>query len=514
MSFELKKFCKTEIQTSDSNSKHMKSTFIYFKLNFCFLLIFANISIWAQFTQTQKIASPDRESRAEFGSTLAVNDQFMVVGAPRENIAAGAAYVYKKNNDDQWIFHQKITKPEAIEMDEFASSLALQGNLLVIAAGRESFDEFNTQVGAAYIYELNSNSQLFEFSQRITASDAGNTTLFGSHITSLVIHNGKILVGAQGHNNWVGAAYLFEKVNNQWTETHKFENPEAIEWGNFGVSVAMHDNLVAIGANGADDGKGTVYLFENQNNQWQFLQALQASDLQSNNYFGTSISLNSNEIIVGAYAEGASDPSQAAVYSFIKNDNSWIENQKISSYSSDEHTYFGWICQLQNDYLFISSPHIYGINPGKILLYKKQQNQWELLHTIEPYDEHAEDFFGWHLAIHENTLVVGSPRDDFDENGQNEINDAGAIYVFDVDLMNSKEFNSSSVKIYPNPTSDWIKIQSQEKIKQTQILALNGKLIQTSNHSEISIKHLPKGIYILKILFANGELISTKIIKD
>ena len=65
----------------------------------CFL---GSLTASAQFTQTAKVVSQDREGRAEYGTSVDIKGNFAIVGASRENIAAGAAYIYKKDNEGTW----------------------------------------------------------------------------------------------------------------------------------------------------------------------------------------------------------------------------------------------------------------------------------------------------------------------------------------------------------------------------------------------------------------------------
>jgi len=51
----------------------------------------------AQFVQSAKVVSDNRESRAEFGTSVAINDDFAIVGASRETFVEGAAYIYEKD---------------------------------------------------------------------------------------------------------------------------------------------------------------------------------------------------------------------------------------------------------------------------------------------------------------------------------------------------------------------------------------------------------------------------------
>lgn len=86
----------------------------------------------------------------------------------------------------------------------------------------------------------------------------------------------------------------------------------------------------------------------------------------------------------------------------------------------------------------------------------------------------------------------------------------------DTSLMSTSELKSASIQVYPNPTSDYININSKEKIEAAHLYSADGKLLKMidgkSIHTQVSISELPAGSYILKLKTKDGEP-SFKIIK-
>lgn len=75
-----------------------------------------------------------------------------------------------------------------------------------------------------------------------------------------------------------------------------------------------------------------------------------------------------------------------------------------------------------------------------------------------------------------------------------------------------------SLEIYPNPSSDKIKIQSTSEIKEITITSIDGKILRTfyslQKEQTIDISNLGNGIYFLNITSVNGDVITKKIIKN
>jgi len=102
--------------------------------------------------------------------------------------------------------------------------------------------------------------------------------------------------------------------------------------------------------------------------------------------------------------------------------------------------------------------------------------------------------------------ILGNPRFDSD------IIDLGAIefqQTLSIDVVN----NFASLKVYPNPTEDFIYVVSDEETS-AKIHTINGRFIANYTSNVIDIKHLNQGIYILTIENSLGQKTTRKIIKQ
>lgn len=467
----------------------------------------------AQFVEHQKLTG-DREERAEFGTSVDLNESFAVVGASRENIATGAAYVYRKI-DSNWEFSQKIQAQDGVEMAEFAGGVKLGNDFLAVASGRADIAEM-LRAGAIYIYNLVGND--FEFHTKLIASDYSDGALLAVNPTSMDVENNTIVAGAPGTLDWTGAVYVFEREGEIWIEKQKILAPESVLYSNFGIGVSISGNYLAAGASGENNGAGKVYIYEkNQEGLWNFTQEIQASDAHLNTYFGNAISISGDQMVVGAYAEGHGSNNFAAAYIYERNDSGqWIEIQKISGSESTEDSFFAWMCEMKGNRMIISEPHIYGFEPGKVLVYEKMsEGVWEEIQSLTPAEDIIEDSFGWSIAMHEDELIIGASRDNFDENGENEMMDAGSAFIFKAeDLGNSEEISLNSIFVYPNPAKDLIHIKNTEKIQSVTIYSISGQKILTAKESSIDVSKLQKGNYFIQIKMSAGNTKTLKFIKN
>ncbi|MGO4710846.1 T9SS type A sorting domain-containing protein, partial [Chryseobacterium sp. 2TAF14] len=91
----------------------------------------------------------------------------------------------------------------------------------------------------------------------------------------------------------------------------------------------------------------------------------------------------------------------------------------------------------------------------------------------------------------------------------------GMLYQTVLQVLGVNELEKDNVKIYPNPTADfvYVKLNSKSKIEGAEIYDLSGKLVfRTKLESEkLDLRNLQQGIYV--IVFRNSDIKPIKIIK-
>jgi len=87
-------------------------------------------------------------------------------------------------------------------------------------------------------------------------------------------------------------------------------------------------------------------------------------------------------------------------------------------------------------------------------------------------------------------------------------------YNLNLEILANGEVSAekASVLVYPNPTVDVVHIDSKN-LKSATLYDMNGKKLLESNNTEINVSHLPKGVYVLRIVTSDNSIVSKKIIK-
>ena len=151
-----------------------------------------------------KITSPNKIGRGRFGSSVSVSDSFLAIGEPYSNSSStGAVYLYDLENNSS-AFNTKLV-PTNINSRQFGMSVSIEKNVLVIGAPYENLSE-----GAVYVYKLEKESPP-KLISRIISPDKATGDYFGYNIS----HSGNYLaVGSHGTDlNGVGnagAVYIYD----------------------------------------------------------------------------------------------------------------------------------------------------------------------------------------------------------------------------------------------------------------------------------------------------------------
>lgn len=258
-------------------------------------------------TERFKLIASNPGNGDEFGNSVAISGSLAVVGAPGEDTAgsnAGAAYVYDLNTGSELAM---LTASDAENDDQFGWSVAISGNFALVGAKLKN--DGGTQRGAAYVFDLTSGEELF----KLAASDAEDSDRFG---TSVALAGNRAIVGAPNHEGAPGpsgAAYVFDLGTGR--EIRKLIASDPAFGDQFGFSVSISGNLGLIGAfseDGAGSNRGAAYVFDIEAGRELYKQT--AVDAENSDGFGFSVALSGTFAVSGAQGEDGAGSNRGAVY--------------------------------------------------------------------------------------------------------------------------------------------------------------------------------------------------------
>ncbi|MGJ8662965.1 MAG: FG-GAP repeat protein, partial [Marinicella sp.] len=380
-----------------------------------------------------------------FGSDVAIEGDVIMVGAVQHDLS-GSVFVFEFDGTD-WNETQilKPSSPTSTNYIRFGQSISLSAGRLIVGARHDP-----EVGGAGFVFEDDGNSWVQ--TQKLTASDGAIQDNFG---WSVDIFGFTAVIGATRTSDGMiqdGSAYVFKlnQNNNEWEEIQKLKASDPQDNMYFGETIEVNDNHLLVGSrdgsNGFNSGAAYYFAFDGNTDEWTFSQKFTGSDTVSGDNFSQGMSLNGNTVAIGAFQDddlGVVN-SAGSVFVFEFQDPNWVETQKIMPDGLAFQDGFGISVAIDefNDRLFIGATGDDDVanGSGAAFVYDFNVSTWEQSQKLLAVDGAVNDNFAYAVDIDGTTAVVGAQRDpDLGE-------DSGAVYVFDYDGAQW----SLTQKLFPN----------------------------------------------------------------
>ena len=286
------------------------------------------LSGWATATEDAILNNYHNTIYDFFGYSVSISGDTVVVGARGDDDSgtnSGSAYIFLKP-ESGWTRateNAKLLASDGATEDRFGYRVAISGDTVAIGADHD--DDAGTDTGSVYLYEKPGTGWIdANQSAKLTASDSEDYHYLGS---SLAISGDTVVAGAYGDGNLgtnAGAVYLYEKPSTGWIDTNQSAKLTAFDGTDddyFGYGVAISADTVVVGAYRDDnldtDNSGSAYIYEKPNSGWiNTVEStkLTAFDAAADDYFGVSVAVSSDTIIVGAHADDDSETDSGSAY--------------------------------------------------------------------------------------------------------------------------------------------------------------------------------------------------------
>lgn len=399
----------------------------------CVLLV---LGLYGQ-AMGQKLTTDVVDSR--FGQSVSISGNTALVGAFFDDCTAGfdcgSAYIYRFNGTD-WIEEQKLSAPDSEPSDRFGTSVSVDGNTAVIGA---AFDDClaGRNCGSAYVFWFNGTNWVQ--GQKLVASDAARFVGFGRSVS---ISGDNIAVGAWGDNceagSGCGSVYIYRFDGISWFEEQKLTATDSAEHDFFGNSVSISGNTVLVGAPGnqcisTDGDCGSSYVFWFDGRSWIEKQKLTASDSTEYDNFGFSVSVNGDTALIGAPSNDCSAGIDCgAAYLFRWRGNKWVEVQKLTALDAASSNLFGGSVSVGGKVSLIGAA--FGDCPvgrcGSAYVFRRfNPTRWLETQKLIAFDAASGDRFGRSVSVSQDMALVGAPSKVCSEG-----NSCGAAYVTQLEI--------------------------------------------------------------------------------
>ena len=276
----------------------------------------------ATWSEQQKLTASDGEDNDELGWDVAISGDTAVVSTMGHGLG-GAAYVFVRDGTT-WSEQQKLTASDAASGDDFGYSVAIEGDTVVVGATDDDYASL-TNAGSAYVFVRNGTSWTEQ--QKLTAAGNGESgDLFGY---SVAISGDTAVVGVPMDNSEtagnVGSAYVYARHATSWVAQQKIAASDGEQGDQFGYSASVSGDRIVVGAVFGDhlnkEGIGTAYAFVRNGTSWGQQQKLTGSEAAIWDMFGYSVAVSGDTTVAGA--EGKDTAAGAA---FVFDVSAWISD--------------------------------------------------------------------------------------------------------------------------------------------------------------------------------------------
>lgn len=361
--------------------------------------------------QLAELTGSDGTSIDQFGLSVAIDGNSVVVGAPYAKIgsnqAQGAAYVFVKPATGWENMTQvaKLTASDGKADDEFGGSVAISGKTVLVG------DTFFSRVGG-YIFVRPTRGWK-------SATETAKLQACGP-------------IGAIRGDTAVCAdldqAFVYVRPKTGWKSATTYDALLVTTEGdkNFFSSIATDGDVVVIGAADINNESDVAYLYVKPKGGWGAplnlvrlitqKAKLTNSDSTEGDGFGFSVSLSGDTVAVGAPYAPDNNENSGAAYVFVRPASGWTnmtETAKLTANTTSYPSILGWSVAVSGETLVAGNPS--GENTdnhqGEAFVYLEPATGWSTTSTpnarLTASDDQADDPFGWSVAMSGQTILVG-----------------------------------------------------------------------------------------------------------
>lgn len=390
-----------------------------------------------------KLLSSDRGGNDYFGYSVAVSGQTALVGAYKNDneggVDAGAAYIFVAT-ETGWQQQAKLVANDGTRDDTFGGNVALNCEYAVV--GSRGDDDTGKDSGSVYVFKREGDT--WQQLAKLIAEDGAAGDAFGQ---AVAISNDYIIVGSphdDDFGNSSGSSYVFRRNGSSWYQEAKLTASDGAEGDVFGISVSVSGEHILVGADLNDEiaeDAGAAYVYVRSENGWVEEAKLTALDGSETDIFGVRVALFDETALISARRDDDArmGVDAGSAYIFARQDRKWIQQAKLVAPDGVADDRFGRSVALFDDTALIGAMFTddAGENSGSAYVFSRSKNSWTASTKLLADGGSADDVFGWSVAIGRDHMLVGATQHDAG------VNKAGAAYIFSVLSVQSEPVSSS-----------------------------------------------------------------------
>ncbi len=342
-------------------------------------------------------ASTAAAQEANFGRAMVMTPTELLVGQPANWYGPGLVYRYRLDANGRWVERERLMASDTASRDDFGHTLALDGNTLVVGAPRKSGG-----AGDVYTFARTGADAPWRQSAHLAAVVPGR---FGH---ALALSDDDLLVGAPDAERG-GAVYHYHRRGTAWQLLATLRLSSSDSTAAFGTSLSLQGRDLLIGAPGENRGAGRVYLAQRDSvGVWSAPVALNVPAAGERAALGAALVLDGARAFVGA-------PGAALVQVLTRRDNGWVASGELRPFDGGRGTQFGASFSTVGRDLWVGAP---AANGRVYRFLADSTTGWRGAASLVADSSQGTSWpfsFGYSIASAGGRAVVSMPTRDFGE---------------------------------------------------------------------------------------------------
>lgn len=304
-----------------------------------------NTSLFPSAQQGDKLVGTGNAGVAESGRSVAISadGNTAIAGAPNDNNQQGAAWIYVRNGNVWTQQGPKLVGTGNVGPAQQGRAVAISadGNTVIIGG---YFDSGG--IGAAWIFTRKNNVWTQQGEKLVgTGFDDFILPVNMGYSVGMSADGNTVILGAPYDSYPRGAAWIFNRKDNLWTQKGEKLFDESSPDGGQGISVGLSadGNTAIVGAPLDKNQQGAAFLYFRNGTEWdRQSKKLDVSSYPGTKWQGISVALNADgsSAILGA---SVADNARGAAWVFIKNGSEWtLKGNKMVGTVSSDNAAQGW----------------------------------------------------------------------------------------------------------------------------------------------------------------------------
>ncbi len=301
----------------------------------------------------------------------------------------------------------------------FGTAIAIADDTLFVGARREN------SPGRVYVYRLVDGEVVQE--QEITAPDASLEDGFGD---AVAISAGRLFIGASGSDFRgidVGSVYVYRQQDGEWQFEQQLTPDDPTTRGGFGSLVAVDGEVAVICTSlylGTED-FGSAYVYRYDGTEWSFEQKLVRPD-PLDEEFAAAVSVSGNVIAIGTPRAFTPRGRTGSAYLYRFDGSRWAEEQEIFGSDAGFLDQQGTSVAVEGNVVLLGAPTASTSQElaGRAYVFRYNGFGWQQEQQLASITDAEGDTFGTAVALRNGTAAVGVPGSELGGPSQ------GAVYLY------------------------------------------------------------------------------------